>query len=90
MRIKCPYCGERDLSEFTYLGAADPKRPDPAAASAEDAFFEYVYIRENLAGPLAELWYHGGGCRSWLRVVRDTRNHEIESVALAKPEGGRS
>ncbi|WP_040771876.1 sarcosine oxidase subunit delta, partial [Rhodopseudomonas sp. B29] len=20
MRIKCPYCGERDLSEFTYLG----------------------------------------------------------------------
>jgi len=26
---------------------------------------------------------------AWLRVVRDTRNHEIESVALAKPEGGR-
>ena len=38
---------------------------------------------------MAELWYHGGGCRSWLRVVRDTRTHEIESVALAKPEGGR-
>ena len=87
MRIKCPYCGERDASEFTYLGAADLKRPDPAAPNAEAAFFEYAYIRDNPAGPMAELWYHGGGCRSWLRVVRDTRNHEIESVALAKPEG---
>ncbi len=89
MRIKCPYCGERDASEFTYLGAADLKRPDPAAPDAESAFFDYAYIRDNLAGPMAEFWYHGGGCRSWLRVVRDTRNHEIESVALAKPEGGR-
>ena len=90
MRIKCPYCGERDLGEFTYLGDADVKRPDPAGTCAEDAFFNYVYIRDNPAGPLAELWYHGGGCRSWLRVVRDTRDHEIESVALAKPEADKS
>jgi sarcosine oxidase subunit delta len=66
------------------------KRPDPAGTCAEDAFFNYVYIRDNPAGPLAELWYHGGGCRSWLRVVRDTRDHEIESVALAKPEADKS
>jgi methylglutamate dehydrogenase subunit B len=88
MRIKCPYCGERDLGEFTYLGATDLKRPDPSSAGAPAAFFDYVYMRKNPAGPLAELWYHGGGCRSWLRVVRDTCNHEIEVVELAKPEGG--
>jgi sarcosine oxidase subunit delta len=91
MRIACPYCGERDLAEFTYLGAADLKRPDPAAldADAAEQFFEYAYIRDNQAGPMAELWYHSGGCRSWLRVVRDTRDHEIASVALAKSAGGR-
>jgi len=89
MRIKCPYCGERDASEFTYLGAADLKRPDPASADAESAFFDYAYIRDNQAGPMAELWYHGGGCRSWLRVVRDTRTHDIQSVAMAKREGSR-
>ena len=89
MRIKCPYCGEREASEFTYLGAADLKRPDPTALDAEALFFEYAYIRDNPAGPMAELWYHGGGCRSWLRVVRDTRSHEIESAALAKAEGDR-
>ncbi|HLC09414.1 MAG TPA: sarcosine oxidase subunit delta [Methyloceanibacter sp.] len=87
MRINCPYCGERDVAEFTYLGAADLKRPDPNAADATRAFFEYSYLRDNPAGPLAELWYHGGGCRSWLRVVRDTRNHEISSVTLAGHAG---
>jgi heterotetrameric sarcosine oxidase delta subunit len=90
MRIKCPYCGEREAAEFAYLGAADLKRPDAGAPGAEAAFYNYAYVRENPAGPLAELWYHSGGCRSWLRVVRDTRTHEIASVALAKPESGGS
>ena len=85
MRIKCPYCGERDVSEFVYLGAADLKRPDAAADGAEQAFYEYVYLRENPAGPNAELWYHNAGCHSWLRVVRDTRTHIIHSVAYATP-----
>ena len=83
MRITCPYCGERDFQEFTYLGA-DIDRPEPDAQDAENAFFDYVYMRENPAGPFAELWYHSGGCRSWLRVLRDTRTHEISSTALAK------
>jgi sarcosine oxidase subunit delta len=30
-----------------------------------------------------ELWYHGFGCRSWLRVKRDTRTHEILGVEYA-------
>ncbi len=89
MRIKCPYCGERDAQEFAYLGAADPKRPDPDAEGAAGAFYDYVYLRENPAGILAEFWYHTGGCHSWLRVERDTRTHIIHSVAYASPhEGG--
>ena len=85
MRIACPYCGERDAAEFTYLGAADLKRPDPAAENAAEAFYEYVYLRDNPCGPHAELWYHGGGCRSWLRVVRDTRTHAILSTDFVSP-----
>jgi hypothetical protein len=30
----------REAAEFTYLGAADLKRPDPSAADAQQAFFE--------------------------------------------------
>jgi methylglutamate dehydrogenase subunit B len=86
MRIRCPYCGERDVGEFTYRGDATLVRPDPAAAKAGAAFFDYVYVRDNPAGLHDEHWYHGGGCRAWLVVQRDTRTHEIFSVALARRE----
>jgi sarcosine oxidase subunit delta len=85
MRIECPYCGERDLSEYQYLGAADPQRPDPAAADVAQRYFEAVYLRDNPAGPHRELWYHTQGCRSWLHVMRDTLTHEILSVEFADP-----
>ncbi len=83
MRINCPYCGWRDAEEFTYRGAAGLERPDPERPDATAAFADYVYIRDNPAGPLDELWYHRGGCRCWLTVRRDTRDHAIASVTLA-------
>ena len=86
MRIHCPFCGERDVSEFSYLGDATVMRPDPASPDADTAFFEAVYLRDNPAGPHDELWYHGSGCRSWLRVRRNTRTHEILDAALANPQ----
>ncbi len=75
MLIPCPWCGPRSQLEFTYGGDATLRRP--AADAPEAAWAEYVYLRENPCGPHDELWYHGAGCRSWLRVRRDTRTHEI-------------
>ncbi len=83
MRIPCPYCGERDSQEFVYRGDASPKRPD-----GTEGFFEYVYLRDNPAGEISEHWYHAQGCRNWMVVKRDTRNHAIHGAALAA-EGGR-
>jgi methylglutamate dehydrogenase subunit B len=85
MRIKCPYCGERDAREFSYRGAAGLQRPDPDAPGAQEAFVDYVYLRDNPAGWHAELWYHRDGCRAWLVVERDTRTHEMRSAAFACP-----
>lgn len=84
MRIKCPYCGERSLDEYVYLGDATVTRPDPAAADAADQFYAYSYVRKNPAGLHRELWYHSAGCHAWLVVTRDTRTHEISSVETAK------
>lgn len=83
MRIPCPYCGLRDAHEFTYLGDATPKRPDAAAPGAAEAFHDYVYLRDNPAGAMKELWYHSAGCRRWLVVERDTRTHAIAGATLA-------
>ena len=83
MRLTCPYCGERDSREFVYRGDAAPHRPDGMAADALDAFHDYVFLRDNKAGVMAELWQHVASCRSWLVVTRDTRTHEVTAVTFA-------
>ncbi|WP_217573340.1 sarcosine oxidase subunit delta [Mesorhizobium sp. GbtcB19] len=85
MRITCPFCGERELGEFTYLGDAKPQRP--AADASEEAVYDYVYLRDNIAGVMSEHWYHGGGCRAWLKVTRNTLTHEISAVEPAAGAG---
>lgn len=75
MLLTCPYCGARDVTEFTYGGDANARQP------AEDASTEqwsaYVYLRDNPRGPHDELWQHTAGCRRWIRVRRDTLTHEV-------------
>jgi methylglutamate dehydrogenase subunit B len=80
MQIPCPYCGERDAEEFSIQGEVAGPRPvdgDPGA------FHAYVHLRANEYGPTREYWYHANGCRRWLVVSRDTRNHAILGVEFA-------
>ena len=84
MRVRCPFCGERDSSEFVFCGDGSARRPDPDAPDAAARFFDAVYVRDNPVGRYAELWYHASGCRSWLVVTRDTRTHEVFSAEFAR------
>ena len=88
MRIHCPFCGERDSSEFTVIGDASCRRPQGASPDAQQGpfdirYFEAAYLRDNPAGRHTELWYHGAGCRGWLHVTRDTRTHEVFGTIFA-------
>jgi sarcosine oxidase subunit delta len=87
MRIPCPFCGPRGNEEFTYLGdALLVRRPGAAGENAAGTFHDYVYLRDNPSGEHRELWYHGGACRKWLVVTRNTRTHEIVGAAFADAE----
>ncbi len=88
-RIDCPWCGVRDEAEFQYQGDATKVRP--AFDAPTEDFFNYVYQRENPRGWHTEWWHHTGGCRQWVKVVRNTLTHEIASTGgphdtLAVPE----
>jgi sarcosine oxidase subunit delta len=83
MLISCPYCGPRDVSEFTYEGDANRTRPDPASTD-KAAWNAYVYDRVNTAGDHREFWQHAGGCRAYLAVTRNTLTHRILAVAIAR------
>jgi len=64
-------------------GRRNRERPDPASQNFE-AWNAYVYDRLNPAGDHNEVWQHSGGCRTHLRVVRNTLTHEISSVAFVR------
>jgi len=84
MIINHPHLGPRDASEFTILGDASLiNRPNWQADDADDAFYNYQYLRNNPAGLHRELWFHEQGDRSWLVVTRDTITHAVIEVALA-------
>jgi heterotetrameric sarcosine oxidase delta subunit len=80
MFLPCPFCGEREISEFDCRGEALPQRPDPTEPDALSRFHDYYYLRSNPAGLVREHWYHTAGCLNWLEVRRDTRTHVILDV----------
>lgn len=79
--ITCPFCGPRNHTEFRYGSDANLLRP--AEEAAESDWFDYVYMRDNPRGPHEEYWQHALGCRSWIRVRRDTVTHDITEVSFA-------
>ena len=86
--ISCPHCGARPKEEFSIRGDARLVRPAPDAGA--DAWFDYVYLRDNPRGRHSEYWHHSSGCRRWLIVERDTITHKVHHVrdaALSKLGG---
>ena len=80
IRIPCPVCGLRDHSEFTYYR---PAGESPDLDAPQQNWVQYLFIRENVKGPVREHWHHLHGCRLWLVVERDTLTHEVSSVEIA-------
>lgn len=76
MRIPCPCCGDRDVAEFSYGGDATITPPDLDDPDC-GAWHRFVYARANPRGTHEELWQHLHGCRSWLKLRRDTATHAI-------------
>ncbi|MGH7095891.1 MAG: sarcosine oxidase subunit delta [Stellaceae bacterium] len=77
--IRCPWCGKRDEVEFRYGGEAHISRADPEAAD-DTAWADYLYMRINPRGVIAERWVHSAGCRRWFNLLRDTVSHRILAV----------
>ena len=75
--IKCPFCGERAETEFSYGGEADIQRPLEPDSLTDNEWADYLFMRKNPRGPHRELWNHSQGCRRWFAVERDTVTYQI-------------
>ena len=84
IRINCPYCGERDNSEFSYGG--DATIDYPKLDAPQEDWVKAIFFRENIKGVQRETWHHLNGCRMWLEGERSTITHEITNVKPCHPE----
>lgn len=75
--IPCPFCGPRPELEFRYGGQAHIARPQNPAALTDDAWSEFLYLRDNTKGVHAERWRHIHGCARFFNMLRDTTTDRI-------------
>lgn len=81
--IQCPWCGERDQTEFSAHGQAHIARPLNTQELTDTQWGDYVFFRDNTKGVQCERWTHDYGCRRWFNAVRDTVSDQI--LATYKP-----
>ena len=77
--LPCPFCGPRPVDEYAYFGEVTRR---PTGEPTLRDLTEYVYFRDNVAGPQREWWQHRMGCGEWFLAERDTRTNEVLSVTL--------
>jgi heterotetrameric sarcosine oxidase delta subunit len=78
--IRCPWCGDREISDFAYGGEAHVARPANPERLTDDGWADYVFLRTNPKGIFAERWNHQAGCRRWFNMIRNTATDEILAV----------
>ena len=91
--IECPWCGERDESEFSYAGEAHIARPPDTEKLSDEQWADYLFMRKNPKGLHREQWLHAAGCRRFFNVERDTLTYKISGsykIGEQPPSGGQA
>ncbi len=78
--IPCPYCGAREETEFSYGGQAHIERPKQPDQLSDEAWADYLFMKDNTKGVFLERWVHTHGCRRWFNAARNTVTYEIVVV----------
>ena len=79
LQINCPWCGQRDETEFHYGGEAHVPYPEDPFELDDQQWARYLFYRANPRGLLSERWAHNAGCRRWFNAVRDTVTYEFKT-----------
>ena len=88
--IRCPWCGDRNETEFHYGGQAHVRHPEDPHALDDERWGRYLFVRDNPRGEFAERWSHSAGCRRWFTIRRDTATNDTATNAAdsARDESG--
>ncbi|MEM7490725.1 MAG: sarcosine oxidase subunit delta [Pseudomonadota bacterium] len=74
--LTCPNCGLAvEETELSPGGEAHLTRRGPEAS--DDAFEEYLFLRDNAKGVVFERWRHAYGCGKWFLAARHSVTMEV-------------
>ena len=76
--LKCPNCCERNVAEFRFGGEFKSRPPNPEDPASDEAWADYLYLKENKLGVQQEWWYHRAGCGCWFLAERHTKTQQVE------------
>ena len=83
--IPCPWCGDRDETEYRF--GVETGKSRPSTDSSSDAqWANYLYDRTNSKGWAQEYWCHDAGCGRWFTLTRNTVTHEIAAAEMPRLE----
>jgi len=80
--INCPYCGERDQSEFSY-GGRSANYPTLDSAASVEKWHRAIHLHDSSQKLIREYWYHEYGCEQWIEILRDVDSHEMTPISGA-------
>jgi sarcosine oxidase subunit delta len=78
--IECPWCGQRDETEFNCVGEAHIVRPLETGKLSDEKWADYLFMRKNPKGAHREQWLHSAGCRRYFNAERDTVTYQISAT----------
>ncbi len=79
--VPCPNCGPREVEELRNAGETTTR---PREAPTLRELNEYVYFRDNAAGPHREWWFCRV-CEDWFLADWDTVTNEVARTWLPDP-----
>lgn len=74
--FNCPFCGERDESEFHFATEAGKPRPEPAEKVSDRRWAEYLHMHAAPRGEAREIWIHLT-CGEFFLMTRDTVSRQV-------------
>ena len=80
--LRCPICGERNVSEFRFGGEFKTRPANPEGRDSDAAWVDYLYLKRNTSGIQKERWYHRAGCGRWFLAERHTKTQVVEATYL--------
>lgn len=78
-RFICPFCGERDETEFHFAAESGKHRPEPAKDVDARTWYNYLYAQDAPRGRTREVWVHLS-CGEFFIMERDTVTRDLIGV----------